>query len=137
MFALALCSPTLVGLGLTIAQNIAPPMAGGDAVESTVVEGQAEAGGSPFGPDIFLFMLLIFGGIIIFSMMSQRKQRKKQSSMIDSIAKNDTVQTIGGIVGSVVEVKSDRIVLKVDETSNTRIAFAPSAIQQVLSGSDD
>ena len=45
---------------------------------------------------------------------------------------HDTVQTIGGVIGSIVEVKNDSVVLKVDESSNTRITFSRSAIQQVL-----
>ena len=34
----------------------------------------------------------------------------------------------------VVEIKNDRVILKVDEASNTRMTFARSAVQQVLSG---
>ena len=37
------------------------------------------------------------------------------------------------MIGSVVDIKTDRVVLKVDESANTRITFARSAIQQVLS----
>ena len=40
--------------------------------------------------------------------------------------------TIGGVVGTVVEVKDAEIILKVDETSNTRITFTKSAISQVI-----
>jgi len=51
------------------------------------------------------------------------------------------VQTVGGVIGTVVELKSDEVVLKVDDSGHTRIRFARSAIQQVLkpakSGSED
>jgi len=42
------------------------------------------------------------------------------------------VQTIGGILAGVVEVREDRVLLKVDETSNTKIWFARSAVHKVL-----
>ncbi len=47
------------------------------------------------------------------------------------------MQTIGGVIGSVVEVKPDYVVLKVDESSNTRITFSRSAIQQILTAAPD
>ena len=82
-------------------------------------------------------MLLILVGMIVFSMMGQRRERKRREAMISAIKKHDRVQTVGGVIGSVVEVKPDYIVLKVDESSNTRITFARSAIQQVLTASPD
>jgi preprotein translocase subunit YajC len=42
------------------------------------------------------------------------------------------VQTIGGVIGTIVEVKDAEVVVKIDETTNTKIRFARSAIQQVL-----
>ena len=70
--------------------------------------------------------------MIVTQMMAGRKEKKKRESMLNSVRKHDRVQTIGGVIGSVVEVKPDIIVLKVDEMSNTRMTFARSSIQQVL-----
>jgi preprotein translocase subunit YajC len=42
------------------------------------------------------------------------------------------VQTIGGIIGTVVESRENEVVLKVDETSNTKIKFSRNAIHRVL-----
>jgi preprotein translocase subunit YajC len=36
------------------------------------------------------------------------------------------------VIGSVVELDADTVVLKVDESSNTRMTFARDAVQQVL-----
>jgi preprotein translocase subunit YajC len=77
-------------------------------------------------------MLLVLGAMIVFSMMGQRRERRKREVMLSAIKKHDRVQTIGGMIGSVVEVKPSTIVLKVDESSNIRITFARSAIQQIL-----
>lgn len=114
-----------------------PPMGTDDLGAATTSDAGATGGANAapgFGsPMIIIFVML--GALILFSMLSQRRQRKKRESLINSIKKHDKVQTVGGIVGSVVEVKPETVVLKVDESSNTRITFARSAIQQVLTQS--
>jgi hypothetical protein len=41
-------------------------------------------------------------------------------------------RTVGGIIGSVVEVKPDVIVLKIDENSNTKITVVRTKIEAVM-----
>ena len=53
--------------------------------------------------------------------------------MLQSLEKNDRVRTIGGIIGTVVEVKGDEVRLKVDESNNTKMWFSSSAIGKNLS----
>lgn len=138
---------------LVLAQSdTAQPPSGGDVLppsdgvsstgEGTMASGGGGTGGASGSPSSgfgnnFLF---IAGGMIVFmfivSMMGQRRDRKKREALINSISKHDKVQTVGGVIGSVVEVKSDTIVLKVDEAANTRITFARSAIQQVITSSE-
>ncbi|MGN6506297.1 MAG: preprotein translocase subunit YajC, partial [Tepidisphaeraceae bacterium] len=58
---------------------------------------------------------------------------KERKDMIAALKKGDRVQTIGGVLGSVVQVDGDEIVVKVDETTNSKIRFVRSAIQRVIS----
>jgi preprotein translocase subunit YajC len=96
----------------------------------------AERRGDPAGMmNLFYILMLVLLAMIIFSILGNRRERKKRESMIASIKKHDKVQTIGGVIGSIVELKPDFVVLKVDESSNTRITFARSAIQQVIKSS--
>ena len=53
--------------------------------------------------------------------------------MIQSLDKNDRVRTIGGIIGTVIDVKDDEVVLKVDESNNTKIRVSASSIGKNLS----
>ena len=85
---------------------------------------------------VWLVMILVLA-MIVFTSMAQRRERKKKDALLNSVKKHDRVQTIGGIIGSVVEVKTNTVVLKVDESSNTRMTFARSAIQQVLKEAPD
>ncbi|MEE8155800.1 MAG: preprotein translocase subunit YajC, partial [Phycisphaerales bacterium] len=89
-------------------------------------------GGGLFNSSFMVVLVMMFLAMIIFSFMGQRRDRKKREAMISAVQKHDKVQTVGGLIGSVVEVKTDTIVLKVDESANTRITFARSSIQQVL-----
>ena len=56
--------------------------------------------------------------------------------LLSSLKKQDRVLTIGGLIGTVVEVRDDEVVLKIDENANTRARFTKNAIQQVLKSSD-
>ena len=126
-------APTGVG------EEILPPLPGetttGDGTISTTGGSggtTGNGGGSPFGGGLLTVIVMMFLAMLIFSFMGQRRDRKKREAMISAVKKHDKVQTVGGLIGSVVEVKSDTIVLKVDESANTRITFARSSIQQVL-----
>ncbi len=48
--------------------------------------------------------------------------------MVQSLQKNDKVRTIGGIYATVVDVRENEIVLKIDESNNTKIRISPNAI---------
>jgi preprotein translocase subunit YajC len=81
--------------------------------------------------------LLFIGGIFVIMYFilfrEPRKRQRQQQQMIQSIKKNDKVRTVGGIIGIVVDVKDDEIVLKVDESNNTKIRVMASAIGKNLS----
>ncbi len=85
---------------------------------------------------IFIPLLLIMVFMIWTSSSAQRKEKKKRESMLGSLKRHDRVQTIGGLIGSVVEIKDSEVVLKVDEANNIKMRFAKSAVQQVLSEGD-
>lgn len=131
---------------LTLAQDNLPPLPGaGDvntAAPSTAAPNGASGaapggGGAPAGPNMMLLIVLMVAVMLVFTMWSSRRERRRREAIINAIKKHDRVQTIGGVIGSVVEVKPDYVVLKVDESSNTRITFARSAVQQVLTSSPD
>jgi preprotein translocase subunit YajC len=61
-----------------------------------------------------------------------RKRQQQQKQMIMALKKNDRVQTIGGILGTVLEVSDTEVVLKIDEANNTKIRVLPSAVNRVV-----
>ncbi|MCH8343094.1 MAG: preprotein translocase subunit YajC [Planctomycetes bacterium] len=128
----------------TLAQEGGPEAISGEGLlppppgEGAPLTGAAGSQGAPardsslLGGNLIFVLGLVFVVMIAFSFLGQRRDRKKRQSMISAVKKHDVVQTVGGVIGSIVEVKADTVVLKVDESSNTRITFARSSIQQVL-----
>lgn len=119
-----------------------PPGANGAApVEGQPTEGGDGGGGpptetrsSPFGGQGFLLIMLVFVVFWIFLMGGNRREKKKRARMLSVLAKGNKVQTVGGIIGTVMEVREKDVVVKVDENSNTRLRFTRAAIQSVLEG---
>ena len=101
--------------------------------------GAAPATGGSAAPGWFqllqgpLFPLMV--GVLIlylFVFRSKRQTDKKRTDMLSSLKRGDKVQTIGGILGTVVEARDTDVLLKVDESSNTKIRFSRSAIHRVV-----
>ncbi len=105
-------------------------------------QGEAPAGGnggaaaepvSPFGP---LLPIMAIGLFFYFIMIRpQQREARKRKEMLSAIKKNDKVVTIGGVIGTIVDLNSDRVTLKVDD--GTRIKFVRSSIQSVYDDNAD
>ena len=95
----------------------------------TAADGQVVQG--PFGDNFFPILMLLLVGMIAFSFFGGRKQKKRRATMLESLSKRVQVLTRGGVFGTIVELKPDRVVLKVDESSNTRITVLRDSIEQV------
>jgi len=86
----------------------------------------------PFiSPILFLGLMLVLFYFLIFR--GPRKKQQQHKQMVQSLQKNDKIRTIGGIIGTVVDIKDDEITLKVDESNNIKIKIASSAIGKNLS----
>lgn len=81
-----------------------------------------------FLPFILLFVVMYF---ILFR--GPRKKQQQHKQMMQELAKSDKVQTIGGIIGTVVDIKDDEITIKIDESNNTKMKILRSAISRNLS----
>jgi preprotein translocase subunit YajC len=51
--------------------------------------------------------------------------------MLPNVKKGDKITTIGGIVGTIVEMREKDVTVKIDESANTRVKFARWAIRGV------
>jgi preprotein translocase subunit YajC len=106
------------------------PAGGATSPGTTAPPAGGAAPGNPLG--FMLPLFLVLGFVILLQVFSARKQEKKRRTLLNAVKKYDKVVTLGGIIGTVVELRDDEVVLKVDEHSSTKIRFTRSAIQQVL-----
>lgn len=85
-------------------------------------------------PLIPLWIVLPLMLVMVFMLFrGPQKQKQKRKQLVQALKKNDRVQTIGGIIGTIVDIKGDEITLKVDESSNTKIKIVSSAIGKNIS----
>ena len=125
--------------GIIAMQDNAPPMAGTAPSGTTAEPGSPAAGPAAAANDgsaIFMMIIPLVLLMLVFSVFSQRRDKKRREQMLGGIKKHDTVRTIGGVIGAVVDLKDETVVLKVDESSNTRMTFSRDAIQQIVESDD-
>jgi preprotein translocase subunit YajC len=137
---------TMDNMTLILAQDAAPdrPLApdnssGTDTIQTTQTPGgtpldDGTGGNPPPRTNDFSMIYLLLPLALVFIMLSMggRKEKKKRAKMMAAMGKGDKVQTVGGILGTVVEMRDDEIVVKVDENANTRLRFSRTAIQTIL-----
>jgi preprotein translocase subunit YajC len=70
-----------------------------------------------------LLMVGMFAVLYFFMIRPQQKRAKEHQAMLKTLAKGDHVLTSGGLFGSVVGVKDDRVVLRVDENCKIEVAI--------------
>jgi preprotein translocase subunit YajC len=130
------------GGGAIVPGGGTPPA--GEVQSTTTTPGTTTPPGSPGGSPstnpfggMFVPLIVVMVVLVLMTTMGGRKEKKKRAELLASVAKNDQVQTVGGVIGTVIELNEATMVLRVDEASNTRVRFARSAIQQVLRSSRD
>ena len=129
---------------LLLAQAADAP-AGGDAApaapaaapgESTTQQPDPATEGEPGqetkGPGSMLIpMVLMFLVLYFFLFRGPKKKQQQQKQMLDAMKKNDRVRTIGGIIGTIVDIRDDEVVIKIDESNNTKMRLARGAISKI------
>jgi len=115
----------------------APAPAPGNGADGNGLGGAGNGGGGGGLGSMWLIFLLVLVVMWVFLIGGQRKEKKKRAALLAALAKGDRVQTVGGVLGTVVEVRDDEVVVKVDENTNARMRFSRSAIQSVLNDKAD
>lgn len=77
-------------------------------------------------------MLLFIAVFYVMMFRSRSKQQQRFQQLLSSLKRNDRVVTIGGIFGTVVDVRDNDVTLKIDETSNVKVRVEKAAIKEVV-----
>ena len=74
------------------------------------------------GWQMWIMLLLIFVVMWIFMIRPQRNQQKELENFRNSLKKGDKVVTIGGIYGTVSEIKENTVLIEVDNNVKIRVS---------------
>ena len=88
------------------------------ALLQTQAAGQQPAGG---GWAMWVMLILIIVVMWFFMIRPQRKQQKELQKFRDGLQKGDKIVTIGGIYGTVAEIKDKTLLIEVDNDVKIRV----------------
>lgn len=71
---------------------------------------------------MWIMLALIFVVMWFFMIRPQRKQQKELQNFRDSLKKGDKVVTIGGIYGTVTEIKNEIVYIEIDNNVKIRVS---------------
>ena len=74
------------------------------------------------GLSMWIMLALIFVVMWFFMIRPQRKQQKELQNFRDSLKKGDKVVTVGGIYGTVDEIKEGSVLIVVDKDVKIRVS---------------
>ena len=82
-----------------------------------------------------IMMVLMFAIFYFMLIRPENKRKKKEEEMRAALKTGDSITTIGGVKGVVVDVKEDRFVLETG-ADRVRIEFAKFALSENHTGSE-
>ena len=91
-----------------------------------------QAAGDPFGS--YMFPVMIGVTLLMFYLLMVRPDQQKRKAMeqlIANVKKNDHVETIGGICGTVVNTSPKYVTIRVDDSTGAKLKVRRSAISSV------
>ena len=84
-----------------------------------------------------IIMLVVMLALFYFLMIRpESKKKKKLQEMRDNLAVGDTITTIGGIIGKIVNISNDYITIETSE-DRVRVQFAKWAVSTVGKASEE
>ena len=88
----------------------------------TILQAAQAAPAQGGGWSMWIMLALIFVVMWFFMIRPQRKQQKELQNFRDSLKKGDKVVTIGGIYGTVSEIKEESVLIEVDNNVKIRVS---------------
>lgn len=74
-------------------------------------------------------LLLMFVVLYLLLIRPQQKRQKQRNLMLGNLKKGDKVVTIGGMIGTIVEITDDTVLLRINETNLSFERFAINAVK--------
>ena len=86
-------------------------------------------------PPIWMYIAPIALMLFVLYFLTIRPQKKKEDDrkkMIDSVKKGDKVLTIGGIYGTIVQIKDEDLIIRIDPAKDICVKLTRAGIHRVI-----
>lgn len=82
-----------------------------------------------------IWLVLMIGLFYFMLIRPQKKKEKETKAMLDAMKPGDNITTIGGIVGTVLRIKDDKVCIEIgDRTNKHPMTILRSAVATVTPG---
>lgn len=79
----------------------------------------------------FFYLIVFVVVFYLFLIRPQQKQQKQRVSMLGNLKKGDKVINHGGLIGTITEIKEDRIIVRIAD--KVEVAMLKEGVAKVLS----
>ena len=118
----------VLALGLMVA--VAALMVSGCAPAADGAAAGTDGAAAGGGLSMIIMMVALIAVFYFFMIRPENKRKKKAQEMRDNLSVGDTITTIGGIVGKIVNVKDNAIVIETSE-DRVRVQLTKWAVSSV------
>ena len=80
---------------------------------------------------MIVWLVILFAFMYFLMIRPQKKEQKKKELMLSEVAVGDTVLTIAGFYGTVIDIVDDTVIVEFGNNRNCRIPMQKSAIVQI------
>lgn len=77
-----------------------------------------------------IFLVGMFAIMYLFIIRPQMKRQKEHKKLVEALSKGDEVQTLGGLMGKIIEV--DETTIKLEIAENTVVSMRRASVEAVL-----
>lgn len=101
-------------------------------MHSILAEAGAGAGmGSAGTIGMIVWLVILFAFMYFLMIRPQKKEQKKKDLMLSEVAVGDTVLTVAGFYGTIIDIVDDTVIVEFGNNRNCRIPMQKGAISEV------